>query len=188
MRVIWLSIWLTLTYLSSSLVIGDVLRHAVIAKTIGDRSYAAGHIEWAGGILISFMFVSSKPLFYSWRRLAKQKCLAFITGSLVWPLYLVFVGAFVLILPINWPAFAKLWQHSGIWLWVAVSSDPMNMLGRWIDESDFWQSHIETWRSYGSLDWIYSAYPPKTASDVAVGIVCIVGASLLAPLFYLIHS
>lgn len=137
MRVIWLTIWLSLIYLSSSLVFGDVLKHAVIIKNMGDRSFAAGHIEWAIGIFISVLYVWTKPLFYSWRRLAEPKSVAIITASIVWPVYLILVGALILILRIDWQEFGRLWQYPAIWLWILVASDPTNTLGQWVDESIF---------------------------------------------------
>lgn len=188
MRVYLLSIWLCLIYVTSSLVCGDVLKYAVIARSIGDQRYAASHIEWAMAIFLSILYVWTRPLFYSWRSLAKNKSAAILTGALVWPLYLVLIGALLFMLPIDWAQLMSLWRHPALWLWVAVSSDPFNVLGRWIDESDCWQSHIDMWKSHGTLSWIYGAYPPRAPGDVAVGIVCAVGASLIAPLVYLVRA
>lgn len=188
MRVVWLSIWLGLVYVSASLACGEVLHHAVTTKTLGDERYAASHMEWAMGILLALLFVWTKPLFYSWRVLGKNKIIAFTASSIGWPLYLVLVGALLVLMPINWPQLLKVWQYPGIWLWIGVSFDPLNVLGKWIDESDFWQSHIDTWRSYGTLSWLYSAYPPRTAGDVAVGLVCALAATMIAPLVYLVRT
>lgn len=188
MRTWLLAIWLSLIYVSASLVCGDVLKHAVIVKSIGDERYASGHIEWAVGIFISVLYVWTRPLFYSWRKLSTNKGVAIISGSLLWPLYLALVGSLLFMLPIDWPRLAMLWRHPSSCLWIAVSSDPMNTLGKWLDESDFWQNHIDMWRSRGTLSWLYSAYPPRSSSDIAVGLTCILGITLIAPLMYLIRT
>lgn len=188
MRALFLTLWLSLIYVGAALLCGDVLQHAVIAKSISDQRYATSHIEWAMGIFMAVLYVWTRPLFYSWRSLAKKKVVAIIAGSFIWPLYMVLIGTFLFMLPIDWAQLLALWRHPGIWIWLAVSSDPMNILGRWIDESDFWQSHIEMWRSRATLSWLYSAYPPRTPGDVGVGIVGAVGVTLIAPLIYVIRG
>jgi len=167
---------------------GDVLKHVVIASSIGDQRYAASHIEWAMAIFVSVLYMWTRPLFYSWWNLSKNKTVAIVAGSLMWPLYLILMGALLFMLPIDWLQLAMLWRHPSLWLWMVVSSDPMNILGKWLDESDFWQNHIDMWRSRGTLGWLYSAYPPRDASDVAVGLACIGGVSLIAPLVYLVRA
>lgn len=185
MRAYALAIWLSLIYVSASLVYGDVLKHVLIATSIGDQRYIDSHIEWAMGIFVSVIYVLTRPLFYYWRNLSKKKVIPFIAASLAWPLYLVIVGSLLFMLPIRWQSLLLLWQHSGLWLWMAAASDPFNILGKWIDQSDSWQRHIDKWRSYGTLSWYYSTYPPRVPGDVAVGLVFTAGITVIAPLVYL---
>lgn len=188
MRSFLQSIWLGLLYLSASLACGDVLKHMTIIKSSVDASFAHGHIEWALGIFISVLYVWAKPLFYSWRELSKTKLMSFLVAVIAWPLYLLLIASMLLVLPINWPQFIHIWRQPYFWLWIFVASDPLNILGKWIDESKFWQSHIDSWRSYGTLNWLYREYPPKSASDVAVGLVSMTVVTLIAPLVYWLRS
>jgi hypothetical protein len=184
LRAILQSIWLVLVYVSASLICGAIITQMTIIKNPGDASFAHGHIEWALGIFIGVLYVTTKPLFYSWRSLSKSKIIPFLVTTFAWPMYLLFIATMLMLLPVDWSRIVLIWHHLYFWLWIFVASDPFNVLGKWINDSSFWQSHIETWRSFGTLDWLYSQYPPKSAGDVAVGLISMTVVTLIAPLFY----
>lgn len=184
MRTLILGIWIIGIYVVASRNIHHVLEAIAITKDPGDKGFIEGGLEWVMALYFLAAFLLLKPLYYYLVTLSKWKLVTGLICAVIAPTYLFISTLAVVPIGIQWRNLLHLDSYASLVLLLLVVSDPVNLLGKWICETEYFQRRIDTWRGYQSLKYYVTEYPPRSTSDVTVGIVWI---NVIAGLAFLLR-